>query len=57
MSDQYFTFQIPQLICGSVEPEPPLTIMKSPAPPCMHPGVGGMQPAGEGEGKDTLTGD
>ncbi|XP_039679085.1 proline-rich receptor-like protein kinase PERK2 [Perca fluviatilis] len=43
--------QVPQLISG--EPEPPLTIVESPPPPCMEPGVGGQQPAGERE--DTLT--
>ncbi|XP_037627427.1 ETS domain-containing protein Elk-3 isoform X1 [Sebastes umbrosus] len=48
--------EVPQLICGSEEPEPPLTIMESPPPPCMEPGVGGQQPAGEGEVKDTPTG-
>ncbi|XP_070767080.1 ETS domain-containing protein Elk-1 isoform X1 [Enoplosus armatus] len=51
--------EVPQLICGSGEPEPPLTIVESTPPPCMQPGVGGQQPAGEGgveeEGKDTLT--
>uniref|UniRef100_A0A4W6FYP3 ETS transcription factor ELK1 n=1 Tax=Lates calcarifer TaxID=8187 RepID=A0A4W6FYP3_LATCA len=51
--------EVPQLICGPGEPEPPLTIVESPPPPCMEPGVGGHQPAGdggaEGEGKDTLT--
>lgn len=46
--------QVPQLICGSGEPEPPITIVESPSPPCMEPGVGGQQPAGEG--KDSLTG-
>ncbi|XP_047442649.1 ETS domain-containing protein Elk-1 [Mugil cephalus] len=50
---------VPQLVCSSGEPEPPLTIMESPPPPCMEPGVGGQPPAGEGgpegEGKDTLT--
>ncbi|KAK2850928.1 hypothetical protein Q5P01_007204 [Channa striata] len=39
--------EIPQLICGSGEPEQPLTIAESPPPPCMPPG--------EVEGKDTLT--
>ncbi|XP_071314884.1 ETS domain-containing protein Elk-1 [Trachinotus anak] len=51
--------EVPQLICGSGEPEPPLTIVESPSPPCMEPGVGGHQPAGEGgtegEGKNMLT--
>ncbi|TDH11027.1 hypothetical protein EPR50_G00081880 [Perca flavescens] len=42
--------QVPQLILG--EPEPPLTIVESPPPPCMEPGVGGQQPAGESQ--DTL---
>ncbi|XP_023281777.1 ETS domain-containing protein Elk-1-like [Seriola lalandi dorsalis] len=51
--------EVPQVICGSGQPEPPLTIVESPSPPCMEPGVGGQQPAGEGgaegEGKDMLT--
>ncbi|XP_040007740.1 LOW QUALITY PROTEIN: ETS domain-containing protein Elk-1 [Xiphias gladius] len=51
--------EVPQLICGSREPEPPLTIAESPPPPCMEPGVGGQQPAeeegAEGEGTDTLS--
>ncbi|XP_070695194.1 ETS domain-containing protein Elk-1 [Pempheris klunzingeri] len=46
--------EVPQLICGSAEPEPPLTIVESPPPPCMEPGVGGEGGAG-GEGTDTLT--
>uniref|UniRef100_UPI0037E92DE7 ETS domain-containing protein Elk-1 n=1 Tax=Semicossyphus pulcher TaxID=241346 RepID=UPI0037E92DE7 len=49
--------EVPQLISG--EPEPPLTIVESPPPPCMEPGVGGQQAAGEavaeGERKDSLT--
>ncbi|XP_026223921.1 ETS domain-containing protein Elk-1 isoform X2 [Anabas testudineus] len=47
--------EVPQLICGSGEPEPPLTIVESSSPPCMEPGVGGQQTAGEGEGKGGLT--
>lgn len=50
------SLQVPQLICGSGEPEPPITIVESPPPPCMEPGVGGQQPAGEGQGKDMPTG-
>ncbi|XP_076596664.1 ETS domain-containing protein Elk-1 [Chaetodon auriga] len=49
--------EVPQLICGSGEPESPLAIVES--PPCMEPGVGGQQPAGEAgteeEAKDTST--
>ncbi|XP_040921722.1 ETS domain-containing protein Elk-3 [Toxotes jaculatrix] len=48
--------EVPQLICGSGDPEHPLTIVESPPPHCMEPGVGGQPPAGEGaaegEGKD-----
>ncbi|XP_044066215.1 ETS domain-containing protein Elk-1 isoform X3 [Siniperca chuatsi] len=51
--------EVPQLICGSGEPEPPLTIVEGPPPPCMEPGVVGHQPAvqggAEGEGKDAPT--
>lgn len=55
--------EVPQLICGSGEPESPLTIVESPPPPCMEPGAGGQQPAAEvggaqvgaEEGKDTQT--
>lgn len=46
--------QVPQLICGSGEPEPPLTIVESSPPPFMEPGVEGQQPAGEEKG--ALTG-
>ncbi|XP_041655837.1 ETS domain-containing protein Elk-3 [Cheilinus undulatus] len=50
--------EVPQLICSG-EPEPPLTIVESPPPPCMEAGIGGPQPAGEGgaegERKDSLT--
>ncbi|XP_035512335.1 ETS domain-containing protein Elk-1 [Morone saxatilis] len=48
--------EVPQLVCGSEKPESPLTIRESP-PPCMEPGVGGQQPAGEGGavGEDTST--
>ncbi|KAF3861051.1 hypothetical protein F7725_001306 [Dissostichus mawsoni] len=46
--------QVPQLIFDSGEPEPPITIVESPSPPCMEPGVGGQQPAGED--KHSLTG-
>ncbi|XP_060914426.1 ETS domain-containing protein Elk-1 isoform X2 [Labrus mixtus] len=50
--------EVPQLICSG-EPEPPLTIVESPPPPCMEPVEGGQQPAGareaEGERKDSLT--
>lgn len=48
--------QVPQLICGPAEPETPLTIVESPPPACMEPGVGGQQPANTGECKDTPTG-
>ncbi|XP_069572626.1 ETS domain-containing protein Elk-1 [Brachyistius frenatus] len=48
--------EVPQLICGSGEPEPPLTIAESPPPPCMEVGV--QQQAGEagpeGPSKDML---
>lgn len=51
--------QVPQLICGSGEAEPPLTIVESPPPSCLEPGVEGQQPGGEwgakGEAKDSLT--
>eukprot|EP00064_Thunnus_orientalis_P020168 superscaffoldBa00005409_g20300 len=51
--------EVPQLICGSGEAEPPLTIVESPPPSCLEPGVGGQQPGGEwgakGEAKDSLT--
>ncbi|XP_062283192.1 ETS domain-containing protein Elk-3 [Scomber scombrus] len=51
--------EVPQLICGSGEPEPPITIVESPPPSCLEPGVGGQQPAGEwgakGENKEALT--
>lgn len=50
------SFQVPQLICGSTEPEPPLTIGESQPPPCMEPAVGVQQPADEREGKDAPTG-
>ncbi|XP_072223357.1 ETS domain-containing protein Elk-1 [Leuresthes tenuis] len=51
--------EVPQLICGSVEPEPPLTIVESPSPRCLEPGVevqhrGGEAGPEEG-GKDTPT--
>ncbi|KAI9515506.1 hypothetical protein NQZ68_025010 [Dissostichus eleginoides] len=46
--------EVPQLIFDSGEPEPPITIVESPSPPCMEPGVGGQQPAGED--KHSLTG-
>ncbi|XP_074537305.1 ETS domain-containing protein Elk-1 isoform X1 [Halichoeres trimaculatus] len=49
--------EVPQLISG--EPEPPLTIVESPPPTCLEPGVEGQQPAGEergeGERKEALT--
>ncbi|KAK5864165.1 hypothetical protein PBY51_001126 [Eleginops maclovinus] len=45
--------EVPQLICGSGEPEPPITIVESPPPPCMEQGVTGQQPAGEGEDMQT----
>ncbi|XP_029283594.1 ETS domain-containing protein Elk-3, partial [Cottoperca gobio] len=45
--------EVPQLICGSGEPESPITIVESPPPPCMEPGVVGQHPAGEV--KDTQT--
>ncbi|XP_034392258.1 ETS domain-containing protein Elk-3 [Cyclopterus lumpus] len=35
--------EVPQLISGSGELEPPLTIVESPPPPCMEPGVGGQR--------------
>ncbi|XP_067382650.1 ETS domain-containing protein Elk-1 isoform X2 [Channa argus] len=47
--------EVPQLICGAGQQEHPLTIVESPPPPCMEPEVGGHQPQGELEGKDTLT--
>lgn len=51
--------EVPQLICGTGESEPPLTIVESPLPPCMEAGVGVQQQAEEErtevEGKDTLT--
>ncbi|XP_041858931.1 ETS domain-containing protein Elk-1 [Melanotaenia boesemani] len=51
--------EVPQLICGSGEPSPPLTIVESPPPPCMEPGDRVQQVGGEGgaeEGaKDTRT--
>ncbi|KAM7405353.1 hypothetical protein PAMP_012621 [Pampus punctatissimus] len=51
--------EVPQLICGSGEPEPPLTVMESLPPSCLEPGVGGQQPEGEwgveGASKDSLT--
>ncbi|XP_026187984.1 ETS domain-containing protein Elk-1 [Mastacembelus armatus] len=50
--------EIPQLICGPGEPEPPLTIVESPPPPCMESGVRVEPSAVEGEVeveiKDTL---
>nr|XP_020470629.1 ETS domain-containing protein Elk-1 isoform X2 [Monopterus albus] len=46
--------QVPQLICGSGEPDPPLTIIESPPPPSMEPRV--EHPAGEEEVGDMLTG-
>lgn len=48
--------QVPQLICGPAEPDTPLTIVESPPPACVEPGVRGQQPAGAGECKDTPTG-
>ncbi|XP_029995777.1 ETS domain-containing protein Elk-1 [Sphaeramia orbicularis] len=51
--------KVPQLLCNSGEPEPPLTIVESPPPSCMEPGVGGQQPGevggAETEAKDILT--
>ncbi|KAI3357934.1 hypothetical protein L3Q82_016308 [Scortum barcoo] len=48
--------EVPQLICGSGESEPPITIVESPPPAGMEPG---HQPAGEGKAeggaKDSLT--
>uniref|UniRef100_A0A3Q3KB23 ETS domain-containing protein n=1 Tax=Monopterus albus TaxID=43700 RepID=A0A3Q3KB23_MONAL len=46
--------EVPQLICGSGEPDPPLTIIESPPPPSMEPRV--EHPAGEEEVGDMLTG-
>ncbi|CAN9515299.1 unnamed protein product [Ophioblennius macclurei] len=39
--------EIPQLICGPGEPEPPLTIVESPPPPCMEAAVEVPPPMGE----------
>uniref|UniRef100_A0A3P8U991 ELK1, member of ETS oncogene family n=1 Tax=Amphiprion percula TaxID=161767 RepID=A0A3P8U991_AMPPE len=51
--------EVPQLICGSGEPEAPLAVVESLPPPCMEPREGVQQQAeeggGEGEVKDTLT--
>ncbi|XP_070824001.1 ETS domain-containing protein Elk-1 [Chaetodon trifascialis] len=49
--------EVPQLICGSGEPESPLTIVES--PPCVGPGVGGqplvVETGMEEEAKDMVT--
>lgn len=47
--------EVPQLICGPAEPDTPLTIVESPPPACVEPGVRGQQPASAGECKDTPT--
>ncbi|XP_054868642.1 ETS domain-containing protein Elk-1 isoform X4 [Amphiprion ocellaris] len=51
--------QVPQLICGSGEPEAPLAVVEILPPPCMEPREGVQQQAeeggGEGEVKDMLT--
>lgn len=48
--------QVPQLICGPAEPETPLTIVESPPPACVEPGVKGQPPASVGASKDTSAG-
>ncbi|XP_058499246.1 ETS domain-containing protein Elk-1 isoform X2 [Solea solea] len=51
--------EVPQLICDSGDSQPPLTIVETPPPSCLQPGVRGQQATGEGvvemERKDTLT--
>ncbi|XP_008291286.1 ETS domain-containing protein Elk-1 isoform X2 [Stegastes partitus] len=52
--------EVPQLICGPGEPEPPLTIVESLPAPCMEPREDVQQQQAEeggaqGEVKDTLT--
>ncbi|XP_054868639.1 ETS domain-containing protein Elk-3 isoform X1 [Amphiprion ocellaris] len=51
--------EVPQLICGSGEPEAPLAVVEILPPPCMEPREGVQQQAeeggGEGEVKDMLT--
>lgn len=51
--------EVPQLICGSREPESPITLKESPPPSCVEPVVGGQQSTGEGgaegEAKNVLT--
>nr|XP_054602234.1 ETS domain-containing protein Elk-1 [Nothobranchius furzeri] len=43
--------EVPQLICSSAEPEPPLTIVESPTPPILEPRVG-VQQEGAQEGRE-----
>ncbi|XP_045912318.1 ETS domain-containing protein Elk-1 isoform X1 [Micropterus dolomieu] len=47
--------QAEELICESGEPEPPLTVVETPPPPCLEPGARGQQPAGESGAEVTLT--
>uniref|UniRef100_A0A1A7WGD3 ELK1, member of ETS oncogene family n=2 Tax=Nothobranchiidae TaxID=405002 RepID=A0A1A7WGD3_9TELE len=49
--------EVPQLICSSAEPEPPLTIVESPAPAILEPRVGVQQEGAEDgrEAKDSPT--
>ncbi|XP_029012480.1 ETS domain-containing protein Elk-1 [Betta splendens] len=46
--------EVPQLICGSREPDMPLTIVEKSAAPCVEPEVRGQRAAGEAEVKDTV---
>lgn len=50
--------EVPQLICDSTEPEPPLTIVESPPTSDLEPGVRGQQAGGAGpeENKTKVTG-
>ncbi|KAM3871569.1 ETS domain-containing protein Elk-1 [Diretmus argenteus] len=53
-SEEELLEMVPHLVCGSGEPEPPLSIVEDPSPPCMELGVEG-QPGGEVGGKALLT--